>query len=139
MDLTICKRLCNECPFSQNAPKGWLGPHSLDDVLKTQQEGKLFSCHLLRKEEMKKENIESGEVRICRGFIASATKSGIIFGHNSETHRALSELQKLVTEEAKESNESVLSSEEFAEHHGPEIPQRNLPKDSFYQRLGYKV
>lgn len=138
MNLTICKTLCNECPFTKSAPKGWLGPHTLEDVLSTQQRGELFSCHMLRKEDMSRKDIESGAVRICRGFIASATKSGIAFGQVSETEKGLRELQILVADEDREDPDTILSSEEFEEHHGRAMPYRDIPKQIFYQRLGYK-
>jgi hypothetical protein len=30
------KVMCNECPFHANALKGWLGPHSVDDIVITE-------------------------------------------------------------------------------------------------------
>lgn len=141
MNLSICKRICNECPFTHSSPKGWLGPHSLEDVLQTQEQGKLFSCHMLRKEEMIKQDIESGDVKICRGFIASATKSGIDFSETGtgETESALRDLQVMVAEEAMENESDILSSQEFENHHGGASPKRLLSEDALNQRLGYKL
>jgi len=45
MNLTVCSKLCSECPFSEASPKGWLGFHTLDGVLEAQKKEKLFSCH----------------------------------------------------------------------------------------------
>jgi len=139
MMLNICKKICSECPFTSSSPTGWLGPHSLEDVINTQQKGELFSCHLLRKEEMSRQDIESGAVRICRGYIASATKSGVDFGDETETRKALSILQNLVIDEAKESNGDILSTREFIRHHGRSMPQDLLSEDQLRQRLGYKA
>lgn len=58
MNLTVCTRICKECPFSKSSPKGWLGFHTLESVLAVQQEAGLFSCHLLRKEGMRRDEIE---------------------------------------------------------------------------------
>ncbi|VAW95327.1 hypothetical protein MNBD_GAMMA22-36 [hydrothermal vent metagenome] len=140
MNLSICKKICKECPFSQSSPKGWLGPHSLEAVIETQQQGKLFSCHMVRKQDMVHQDIECGDIRICRGFIASATKSGIVFDRETETHRALSDLQILVSSEAKESFDSILSCNEFVTHHSTASckPRNKLPEKEIYQRLGYK-
>lgn len=139
MSLTICKRLCNECPFIKSSPEGWLGPHTLQDVLDTQSQKKLFSCHMLRKEDMTKESIESGEVRICRGYIASATKSGIEFGEGNETEKSLKALQEMVVREAKEDPDVILSREEFKLHHCAGVPNLKIPGVDLNQRRGYRT
>ncbi len=138
MNLTICKKICGECPFIASSPKGWLGPHTLDEVVSTQQRGGLFSCHMLRKEEMGMQDIKSGAIRMCRGYIASATKSGIIFSDDSEEGKELQSLQVLVDEEAREDNETILSTQEFKIHHGKSLPQEDIAKQAIYERLGYK-
>ncbi len=139
MNLSICKKMCGECPFSESSPKGWLGPHSLEGILKTLHQGDLFSCHMLRRIDMNQQDIENGDVRICRGFVASATKSGIVFDRDTETQRAISDLQILVSHEAKEDSSSILSKDEFEKHHSPFRPINELPEKDLYQRLGYKV
>ena len=140
MNLSICKRICNECPFTKSSPKGWLGPHSLEDVLLTQAESKLFSCHMLRKTEMSQEDIESGEVRICRGYIASTTKSGLCFDDETEVGKALRKLQVTVALEAYEDQEIILSNYEFTQHHKKSaFSQLPIPEEALRQRMGYKV
>ncbi|HHH44329.1 MAG TPA: hypothetical protein ENK49_09340 [Gammaproteobacteria bacterium] len=138
MNLSICKTLCNECPFSTSSKQGWLGPHTLDSMLDAQLNGTLFSCHLLRKQDMSAVDIESGQVRICRGFIASATKSGISFGQASEAEKALAGLQQQVAHEAKEDEEMILSRQEFEQYHGGDRPERKLSRQDLYRRLGYR-
>jgi len=138
MNLSICKRICNECPFTHASPEGWLGPHSLDDVLITQIERRFFSCHMLRKEEMDKQDIELGAVKICRGYIASSTKSGIEFGDKTEDEKALRELQIMVAAEAQEDLDTILSDKEFIIHHGPETPKNKLPEDIILKRMGFR-
>lgn len=139
MNLTICKTLCNECPFSTSARKGWLGLHSLDGILVAQQESRLFSCHMLRKIDMKPRDVESGAVRICRGFIASASKSGLRFDESTEQGRALRKLQIRVEQEARENPEIILSRDEFEVHHGSHHPARRLPPEVRLRRMGYRV
>jgi hypothetical protein len=140
MNLTVCKKICMECPFSKASPKGWLGSHSLQGVLDAQQEGKLFSCHLQRKDGMTIDDIKSGEVKICRGFLVSASKSDITFGQNPESGKALRELQALVESEGKEDKDAILSREEFEEHHGRPALSRilNIPQDVLDRRLGLR-
>jgi len=119
MKLDVCPKICLECPFSKNSPRGWLGPHSLQGVLDAQQAGKLFSCHLQRKEGMTTEDITSGEVKICRGFLASALKSGIKYDEiPAEASQALAVLQQKILEENKEDKDTILSRGEFEDHHG---------------------
>jgi len=86
------------------------------------------------------DNIESGEVKICRGYIASATKSGIIFGQSHSNGHELKRLQMLITKEAKEDNNIILSRNEFKEHHGQQTvsPRRALSQEEFLRRQGYR-
>lgn len=137
MNLTVCNSICKQCPFTFSAVHGWLGPHSLEEVLFTQEQSKLFSCHMLRKTDMTKEDIEDGHVKICRGFIASATKSGICFDNNTETGKALRKLQVSIAIEAKEDMDSILSNDEFAQYHNQLASKIKEPVDKLYQRLGY--
>jgi hypothetical protein len=140
MNLTVCKKICTECPFSKSSLKGWLGSHSLEGVLAAQQDEKLFSCHLQRKDGMTNDDIECGEVKICRGFLVSASKSDIMFGQNPETGKELGRLQALVEREAKEEKRAILSRQEFEEHHGRPSLSRllNLTQDEIGRRLGYR-
>lgn len=141
MSLTVCSKLCKECPFSKASPKGWLGSHTLKGVLTAQQDEELFSCHMARKEGMNSENIESGEIKICRGYIASATKSGIIFGQRYKNGAELKRLQELITIEALEDEDIILSRLEFAQHHGKpaDSPEISVSKDELYKRRGYRL
>lgn len=140
MKLTVCKKICAECPFSKSSPKGWLGSHSLQGVLDAQQDEKLFSCHLQRKEGMTIDDIECGDVKICRGFLVSASKSDITFGQNPETGKELRKLQAMVESEAKEDKNTILSRQEFEEHHGRPALSRilNIPQDELDRRRGYR-
>ncbi len=138
MNLTVCKKICLECPFSKASPKGWLGDHSLEGVLIAQQEGKLFSCHLQRKEGMTNDDIENGDVKICRGYLVSASKSDITFGLDPETGKTLGELQTLVASEGLEDKDTILSRQEFEEHHGqPDLSRiLNIPQEELDRRRG---
>ncbi|TCK18240.1 hypothetical protein DFR30_1515 [Thiogranum longum] len=139
MNLTVCKKICTECPFSKSSLRGWLGSHTLEGVLDAQQQEKLFSCHLQRKDGMTVDDIEQGDVKICRGFLVSASRSGITYGQDSETGSALGKLQQLVASEGMENTDTILSREEFEAHHGSLKLSRkiNLPQDVLNRRLGY--
>lgn len=141
MKLTVCSKLCNECPFSQASPKGWLGFHTLDGIIKAQQKEELFSCHLARKDGMTSDNIESGEIKICRGYIASSTKSGITFGENQKNGHELRKLQIQIAVEGKEEENIILSKDEFKEHHGNHhaiSSKISISKEELKQRQGYR-
>jgi len=108
--------------------------------LAAQQEEKLFSCHLQRKDGMTNGDVECGEVKICRGFLVSASKSDITFGQNPETGKELGKLQAMVESEAKEDRGTILSRREFEEHHGRPSLSRllNLAQDEIDRRLGHR-
>ena len=118
MNLTVCAKICNQCPFSKTSLPGWLGGFSADDILEAQQNESLFSCHLHREEDSKEngKKIESGEHPICRGFLVSAEVSCKMFGQNPKTGKALYDLIKTMTI-TKEEKESVLSRFTFRKHH----------------------
>ncbi len=141
MNLTVCSKLCKECPFSKNAKRGWLGSHTLKGVLIAQQEEELFSCHMARKEGMRSENIETGEIKICRGYIASATKSGITFGQGYKNGSELKRLQELIIKEAQEDEDIILSRLEFAQHHGQpaDSPVISISQEELNKRRGYRL
>jgi hypothetical protein len=88
---------------------------------------------------MTKESIENGEIRICRGYIASATKTGIVFGETSELEKSLKVLQEMVKREAKEDADIILSREEFKKHHCGGVPNLKIPGIDLSQRRGYRL
>ncbi|VAW57699.1 hypothetical protein MNBD_GAMMA07-2502 [hydrothermal vent metagenome] len=140
MELTICSKLCTECPFSAASPKGWLGPHSLEDVVRTQNNQSLFSCHLARKTDMTKDDMLSGAIKICRGYIASSTKSGITFDNGTDIAEGLKILQALVIEEDKEASDAILSKDEFINHHNRSFLEQeiDLSADEYNRRRGFR-
>lgn len=117
MNLTMCKKICKECPFDKKSPQGWLGPHEPEDIVEGINLEILFPCHMHineENEESTNELIESGKIPICRGFLASASKSFKMFGGNPSTGSELRKLQKEITEEDKN---QVLNKWEFLKHH----------------------
>ena len=94
--------------------KGWLGHHTIEEILHIQQMEGLFSCHMSRTDESTIEDIYMGVLPICRGFLASASASCKMFGQNPETGLALKQLQSEITDEEKK---QVLTRWEFKEHH----------------------
>ena len=135
----MCTKLCVECPFSAKSLKGWLGAHTIDGVLESVENEDLFSCHMARKEDMTIDSIESGEVRICRGYIASATKSGKAFGESDENGAELRRLQLQIIEENKEDPDIILSHSEFVEHHGRiDVAKKlSISREELLRRQGY--
>ena len=139
MNLTVCSKLCVECPFSKKAKKGWLGSHTLEGVIEVQKNEELFSCHLARKTGMTSDQIESGEIKICRGYVASATKSDITFGKNDVNGEELRRLQQQIIAEDKEDKNIILSQDEFKEHHGEPgiLSILNISHEEYLRRQGY--
>ena len=101
MNLRICAKICKECPFSIGSAKGWLGPHDANDIVADMNRDLPFSCHLVRgdDEQENQEKMENGEHPICRGYVASATRSAKQFGQHPYYGKQMRELQKQITEE----------------------------------------
>lgn len=114
--MKVCAKVCKECPFRKDSLRGWLGHHSIDEILDSIQWEIPFSCHMTRTDETTNEDIIEGRTPICRGFIASANKSCKMFGQNPQFPQ-LRELQKQVKSEAKEDASEILAKWEFREYH----------------------
>jgi hypothetical protein len=112
--MKVCAKICNECPFRKDAPKGWLGPHTVEELLDAQQFEFPFSCHKLREDDSTEADIIQGRLKICRGFVASASASFKLFGQHPIYGKALRTLQDTITDEDKE---LVLDRRGFAAHH----------------------
>ena len=119
MELTVCSKVCNECPFRGKSIPGWLGSHSLEDIKTAMDFEQLFSCHMQRGEDIEenKAKTESGEMNICRGFIAMSNKSCKMFGSNPYTGEELRRLQLLVRENPMTGDDDVMPHWDFEKHH----------------------
>lgn len=118
MNLTICKKVCNECPFQKDSPPGWLGDHSIDEILTAIQFEHLFSCHLQRSDDanVNKLEMENGRQSICRGFIMSAKVSCKRFGQNPNTGSELLKLQESIDDDDPQLK-NIMNKWEFKTHH----------------------
>jgi len=89
---------------------------------------------------MSNNDIKSGKIQICRGFLASASKSGINFTVNAENNSELRELQSLVEAENREDMNMILSSQEFREHHAGSTATDKIPVSQaiINKRRGYR-
>jgi len=94
--------------------RGWLGPHSIEEIMDTMQFEGLFSCHLHRGDDSSNQDIVDGKIPICRGFLASASASCKLFGQNRDYGKKLRQLQDQITEE---DQAKVLTKWDFREHH----------------------
>lgn len=112
--MKTCDKICNQCPFATKSLPGWLGPHTIEEILNCMQMEGLFSCHLHRDGETTTEQIMNGEIPICRGFLATASKSCKLFGQHPLTGSLLLKLQREITNEDKK---LVMDQWEFKEHH----------------------
>ena len=110
--MRTCERICKECPFVNNSLRGWLGPHSIDEMLIHFQFDVPFSCHMTRKHDSKPEDIENGKLPVCRGFIAACNKSAKLFRRSE-----LLALQHKVKAEQIENESEVMTTWEFVQYH----------------------
>lgn len=113
MSLIARKKMCGECPFKKDSPKGWLGGETVEDTLNAQQFEQLFSCHKHRKDDTEENDklIKEGKQPICKGFLLSAKLSAKMFGQ-AELKRLTNEME--ITEQERE---NTLKRWEFREHH----------------------
>lgn len=118
MKLSICKKICNACPFSNSSLNGWLGSHTIEEIQDCMSREGLFSCHKTRGEDAMKnlEMIISGEQPICRGYIISSIISCKQFGSNINYGDELLRLQK-ENPPTPEEREKIMPIWEFKEHH----------------------
>ena len=116
--LQLCKKICNECPFKKGSLQGWLG--GVMDVEEVHENMKLefpFACHKQLGEDKHTNEIKMflGQIQVCRGYIASATKGAKMFGGSgTQLSFHLRELQKEITVEDKE---LVMPIWEFKKYH----------------------
>lgn len=116
MNLKICPKICNECPFTHKAPKVWLGPHSADEIVEAMNLDMPFSCHLVRKDD-EADNIQempAGKQPICRGYVASASLSCKRFGQHPTYGSQMLELQRQITGD---DLKQVMNKFNFKKHH----------------------
>jgi hypothetical protein len=114
--MNVCKKLCNDCPFSNKSAKGWLAEYSIDDIQQLQNQDALFPCHLMMTDgDMTQgevnEAIINGEMKLCRGYVESLIKSCKM----PRTNKLLIEARALVKAEGV--SEESMSMYEFKNYH----------------------
>lgn len=100
----MCKKICKECPFSIDSIQGYLDYHTTDEILSDMSKELPFTCHLQRKENQHLNLIEmeNGKQNVCRGYVATATKTAQLFGSNPFYGKEMLKLQKEITKEDKD-------------------------------------
>lgn len=116
MNLTICAKICRECPFSKNAIRGYLDYHTPEEILDAMNRDLPFSCHMQRGDDPEKNMKEllAGKQKVCRGFVAAASKSCKRFGQHPYYGKEMRKLQELITDQDKE---EVLTKWQWTEYH----------------------
>lgn len=93
-----CAKVCKECPFSKNSIPGWLADYSIDDIQSYMNNEALFPCHLMLSEESLsqedvQDKIESGELKLCRGYVESVIKSAKSPRYNKHLIEAIAKVK----------------------------------------------
>lgn len=78
--MSVCKKLCNECPFSNKSLSGWLGGYTVDDISVFHRQETSFPCHKMMTENNLTQTeadkaIKNGSMKLCRGYVESIIKS----------------------------------------------------------------
>ncbi len=117
--MKICKAICKVCPFRKDSAQGYLGPHTTQEILDAMQFDIPFVCHpkRLNSDEETEAAIHTGEAPICRGYVASASKSSKMFGQHPVFGKQMRELQLEITEEDKKGVMNLWDFKKYHEEH----------------------
>lgn len=116
MKLTICKKMCGECPFLKDSAQGYLDYHDPQEILDDMNRDIPFSCHLQRADDpqLNAEELENGNQNVCRGYVATASKSAKLFGQHPFYGKQMRGLQDTITAADKD---QVLNKWDWLKYH----------------------
>ena len=113
--IKVCPSLCGDCPFSVNSMRGWLANYTVQDFIDMVSEEISFPCHKMMKEgcnsDETKKAIDTGEMKLCRGYIECLIKSSKMPYKNEQ----IVEVIKIVQKEGV--SEKSMDLHEFTKHH----------------------
>ena len=96
----VCKKVCSECPFSNQSIKGWLADYSIEDLVQMVTTEQSFPCHKLMDHGMDsgeaQDLIQDGEMKLCRRFVESIIKSAKMPKYNQQLIQAMDQVKKEV-------------------------------------------
>jgi hypothetical protein len=105
-----CEKVCPDCPFRKDSIPGWLGPHSMEEIMNNFTHEFAWTCH------MKRDNKSDHKtIPVCKGFLISAKKSAHSFGKTDEGKK-LNDLIINMTISEKE-KDLVMNKFEFIKYH----------------------
>jgi len=111
----VCAKLCNECPFSNQSLNGWLSDYTVEDIMTFMRNEVSFPCHKMVDENISVDKanklINSGEIKLCRGYVESIIKSAKMPFMNKNLLEAI----KLVKEQGLSENSMAIW--DFKKHH----------------------
>lgn len=108
------KVMCDECPFRKKALRGWLGPHSIEDIEKVVHSEEPFICHKSIAE-MIHEGIPEGDPQLevqgqhCVGMLRYRT-AVCKLSRDPEVYQVQQELKTVL-------DQSLIAPFKFREHH----------------------
>jgi hypothetical protein len=113
--MSVCAKMCNECPFSNKSLSGWLGGYTFDDIQAFMRAEVSFPCHKMVVEQIDvftaNYKVQSGEMKLCRGYVESIIKSA----KSPYMNKVLVEAVKQVRGE--ELSEDSMAMWDFKKHH----------------------
>lgn len=75
----VCKKMCNDCPFSKKSVKGFLADYTVQDFIDYHRMEVSFPCHKVTPNDMDVKQthsaIQDGSMHFCRGYVESVIKS----------------------------------------------------------------
>lgn len=111
----VCKKLCNECPFSKNSAPGFLPGYNVTDFQNMMQRDIFFPCHMMMPDrdltmEETSRLVKMGQMKMCRGYLESMIKSCVM-----PRDPLLARMRNEVKTEG--ISENSMSTHEFFKHH----------------------
>ena len=116
MEFSVCKKPCNDCPFTKSSLPGWLADYTPQQLHMLVMSETPFPCHLTHEDDISIKEAGTTKYPLCAGALAFMKKNG-------KMPKDL-KLAKFVGEISRESLSEILSVREFYKHH--EIIKQNV-------------
>ena len=94
-----CREMCADCPFSNNAMRGFLGGYTKKDFIGFKNSESLFPCHKTMTQENQttadcQDMILEGKMKLCKGYAEMLIKSCHMPKYNEHLIKELEILKK---------------------------------------------
>ena len=98
-NITVCKKLCGDCPFSKKSFKGFLADYTIQDFVDFQNNDVSFPCHKVMTDgdnslDKVQKMFDNNELYFCRGYVESFIRSAKMPRTNTKLKEAIDIVRK---------------------------------------------